>query len=187
MSIENSLFLKVQRGAGVIRSRSNGANERICVKVPRGCWGETMFRVLMAGLERAYESDSWGRWLPTSFPGSLFSASLSRWNRDPGCGWSRDHLSIQNRRVGGYSGTFGREDDKIPPCCPTLPADFSTTQILGGHVTSLNQGLSSSVPTTKGGREERRWERDWVTASLSRSIQVKLDTTYLWMNETLWI
>ena len=26
----------------------------------------------------------------TSFPGSLFSASLSRWNRDPGCGWSRD-------------------------------------------------------------------------------------------------
>ena len=42
----------------------------------------------------------------TSFPGSLFSASLSRWNRDPGCGWSRDHLSIQNRRVGGYSGTF---------------------------------------------------------------------------------
>ena len=27
----------------------------------------------------------------TSFPGSLFSASLGRWNRDPGCGWSRDH------------------------------------------------------------------------------------------------
>ena len=38
----------------------------------------------------------------TSFSGSLFSASLSRWKRDPGCGWSRDHLSIQNRRVGGY-------------------------------------------------------------------------------------
>ena len=51
---------------------------------------------------------------PTSFPGSLFSASLSRWNRDPGCGWSRDHLPIQNRRLGGYSSTFGREDDKIP-------------------------------------------------------------------------
>ena len=50
----------------------------------------------------------------TSFPGSLFSASLSHWNRDPGCGWSHDHLSIQNRRVGGYSITFGREDDKIP-------------------------------------------------------------------------
>ena len=27
----------------------------------------------------------------TTFPGSLFSSSLSRWNRDPGCGWSRDH------------------------------------------------------------------------------------------------
>ena len=50
----------------------------------------------------------------SSFPGSLFSASLSHWNRDPGCGWSHDHLSIQNRRVGGYSSTFGREDDKIP-------------------------------------------------------------------------
>ena len=28
---------------------------------------------------------------PTSFPGSLFSASLGRWKKDPGCGWSRDH------------------------------------------------------------------------------------------------
>ena len=33
---------------------------------------------------------------------------------DPGCGWTRDHLSIQNRRVGGCSSKFGREDDKIP-------------------------------------------------------------------------
>ena len=80
----------------------------------------------------------------TSFPWSLFSASLSCWNRDPGCGSSRDHLSIQNRRVGGYSSAFGREDDKIPPGCPTLPADFSTTQILVGHVTSRNQGLCSN-------------------------------------------
>ena len=31
------------------------------------------------------------RFNTTSFPGSLFSASLSRWNRDPGWGWSRDH------------------------------------------------------------------------------------------------
>ena len=29
--------------------------------------------------------------MSTSFLGSLFSASLSRWNRDSGCGWSRDH------------------------------------------------------------------------------------------------
>ena len=28
----------------------------------------------------------------TSFPGSLFSSSLGRWNKDPGRGWSRDHL-----------------------------------------------------------------------------------------------
>ena len=30
--------------------------------------------------------------IPTSFPGSLFSASLGRWKKDPGCGWSRDNL-----------------------------------------------------------------------------------------------
>ena len=28
---------------------------------------------------------------PTSFPGSLFSASLGHWKKDPGCGWSHDH------------------------------------------------------------------------------------------------
>ena len=28
---------------------------------------------------------------PTSFPVSLFSSSLGRWNKDPGRGWSRDH------------------------------------------------------------------------------------------------
>ena len=44
----------------------------------------------------------------------MLSVSLSRWNRDPGRGWSRDHLSTENRRVGGYSSTFGRNDDKIP-------------------------------------------------------------------------
>ena len=27
----------------------------------------------------------------TSFPGSLFSASLGRWKKDSGCGWSHDH------------------------------------------------------------------------------------------------
>ena len=51
----------------------------------------------------------------TSFPGSLFSASLSRWNRDPGCGWSSDHLSIQNRRVGVYSSAFSREENPVVP------------------------------------------------------------------------
>jgi len=30
---------------------------------------------------------------PTSFPGSIFSASLGRWKKDPGWGWSRDYLS----------------------------------------------------------------------------------------------
>ena len=61
----------------------------------------------------------------TSFPGSLFSASLSSWSRDPGCDWSRDHLSIQNRRVEGYSSTFGREENPVTPSFQQifLPAD----------------------------------------------------------------
>ena len=43
---------------------------------------------------------------PTSFPGSLFSASLGRWKKDPGCGWSCDHpesgwqKSLLDRRGG---------------------------------------------------------------------------------------
>ena len=37
----------------------------------------------------------------TSFPGSLFSASLSRWNRDPGCGWSRDQPQPGQTRFRG--------------------------------------------------------------------------------------
>ena len=93
---------------------------------------------------------------PTSFPGSLFPASLSRQNRDPGCGWSSDHLSIQNRKVGGYSSTFGREDDKIPH--PS--SRFFYHQILGGHATRV------SVPTTKGDGEERPCERGWLCSGL---------------------
>jgi len=32
------------------------------------------------------------RFSPTSFPGSLSSASLGHWKKDSGCGWSPDHL-----------------------------------------------------------------------------------------------
>ena len=51
----------------------------------------------------------------SSFPGTLFSTSRSCWNRDPGCGWSRDYLSIQNCRVGGYSSAFGWEENPFAP------------------------------------------------------------------------
>ena len=77
------------------------------------------------------------RQVTTSFPGSLFSASLSLWNRDPGCGWSRDHLSIQNRRVGGYSSTFGREENPVAPPFKQI--------FLPGHVNTRNQGLCSNA------------------------------------------
>ena len=40
----------------------------------------------------------------TSFPGSLFSTSLSRWNRDPGYGRSRD---IYPSKTAGWVGTQG--------------------------------------------------------------------------------
>ena len=43
---------------------------------------------------------------PTSFPGSLFSVSLGRWKKDPGCGWSRDHPESgwQKNMLGGRGG-----------------------------------------------------------------------------------
>ena len=43
---------------------------------------------------------------PTSFPGSLFSASLGRWKKDPGCGWSHDHPETgwQKNLLGGRGG-----------------------------------------------------------------------------------
>ena len=44
--------------------------------------------------------------IPTSFPGSLFSASLGRWKKDPGCGWSHDHPESgwQKNLLGGRGG-----------------------------------------------------------------------------------
>ena len=43
---------------------------------------------------------------PTSFPGSLFSASLGRWKKDPGCCWSRYHPESgwQKNLLGGRDG-----------------------------------------------------------------------------------
>ena len=42
----------------------------------------------------------------TSFPGSLFSASLGRWKKDPDCGWSPDHPESgwQKNMLGGRGG-----------------------------------------------------------------------------------
>ena len=46
--------------------------------------------ILLVGL-RSYDAHL-SVTFPTSFPGSLFSASLGRWKKDPGCGWSRAKL-----------------------------------------------------------------------------------------------
>ena len=84
---------------------------------------------------------------------------LSRWNRDPGCGWSRDHLSIQNRRVGGYSSTFFREDDKIPHSSSRFfyhpDSGWSSDQLQPG---SLFQRLREAKRDP--GNEVATW-RDW--------------------------
>jgi len=50
--------------------------------------------------------ERWPRGHPTSFPGSLFSVSLGRWKKDPGCGWSCDHPESwwQKNLLGGRGG-----------------------------------------------------------------------------------
>ena len=74
----------------------------------------------------------------TSFPGSLFSASLSRWNREPACGWSRDHLA----KTAGWVVTQVHLVERKTLLVVTWPA---ATRVPN--------------PTTKGGREKRPWER----------------------------
>ena len=53
------------------------------------------------------------------------------------------HVTIYPSKTAGWVGTQVHLVER-KPCCPTLPADFYTTQILGGHVTSRNQGLCSN-------------------------------------------
>ena len=86
--------------------------------------------------------------------------------RVSGCGWSRDHLSIQNRRVGGYSSTFGRKENPVAPAFQQifLPPRF--------WVVTWPTATRVSVPTTKGGRKERPWERGCV-APVSRGHGLK--------------
>ena len=66
-----------------------------------------------------------------------------------------DHLSIQNRRVGEYSSTFGLKKNPVAPPFQQifLPPRF--------WVVTWPAASRVSVPTTKGGREERPWERGW--------------------------
>ena len=45
-------------------------------------------KTLREGLQIVSDADA----LSTSFPGSPSSASFGHWKKDPGCGWSREHL-----------------------------------------------------------------------------------------------
>ena len=65
------------------------------------------------------------------------------------------HVTIYPSQTTGWVGTQVHLVERTIKY-HTLPGDFSTIQILGGHVTSRNQG---SLLTTKGRREERPWER----------------------------
>ena len=53
------------------------------------------------------------------------------------------HVTIYPSKTAGWVGTQVHLVERTIKY-PTLPADFSTTQILGGHVTSCNQGLCSN-------------------------------------------
>ena len=77
----------------------------------------------------------------TLFPGSLFSASLVVGTETL---VAAGHLTIYPSKTAGWVGTkVHLALRKL--CSPTLPVDFSTTQILGGHVTSRNQRLCSNA------------------------------------------
>ena len=64
--------------------------------------------------------------------------SISRWNRDP---VAAGHVTIYPSKTAGWVGAQLHLLERTIKY-PTLPADFSTTQIPGGHVTSRNQGLN---------------------------------------------
>ena len=53
------------------------------------------------------------------------------------------HVTIYPSKTAGWVGTQVHLVERTIKYL-TLPADFSTTQILGGHVTSRNQGLCSN-------------------------------------------
>ena len=63
---------------------------------------------------------------------------------------SPDHLVVATGQVTIYpsktAGWVGTQVHLVERTIKylTLPADFSTTQIVGGHVTSRNQGLCSN-------------------------------------------
>ena len=76
---------------------------------------------------------------------------LIRWNRDTGCGWSRDHQSIQNCREHLVQRTI-----KYYPVAPPFQQIFLPPRF---WVVTWPAATRVSVPTTKGGRDERPWER----------------------------
>ena len=71
----------------------------------------------------------WATTSTTSFPGSLFSASLGRWKKVPGCGWSHYHLESgwQKNVLGGRGGrVFCLVDAKCNAKCD-VPEDMDST------------------------------------------------------------
>ena len=49
------------------------------------------YRAINGASNRGRKVDESLACVTTSFPGSLFSASLGRSKKEPGCGWSHDH------------------------------------------------------------------------------------------------
>ena len=94
-----------------------------------------------------------GKGNPTSFPGSLSSASLCRWEKDPGCSWSRDHPDYLGGKkicwVGGVAEYFD--------CCCGKLCGFQ----------NLEQSLKK-LPALSGSKSDFADEEGYIISAVSK-------------------
>ena len=104
----------------------------------------------------------------TSFPGSLFSASLGRWKKDPGCGWSRDHPESgwQKNMLGGRGGRV---------FCLLL---WQTNPLAVAKNYSFYRRSKSNLPMKNATRflPSSKYRRLWFTKKFGSQIEQKLLT-----------
>ena len=76
-----------------------------------------------------------------------------------------DHVTIYQSKTAGWVGTQVHSVERSIKY-PTLPADFSTTQTLGGHVTSRKKDLCSN--------DQGRQRRETLGTRLRETLRTKL-------------
>ena len=87
-------------------------------------------------------SGNFGGQSATSFPGSLFSASLGRWKKDPGCGWSRAKLWHKLLHRGRVTNNFCRSQLKRKKG-PSFEIFQSCCKLHTGQMRYINLYISS--------------------------------------------